>query len=967
MKTQNTSRNGRVESHLSRNATAIEREETTMRSARFCTMAACMLVIGWLSTTPALGYVCETKWPGMWWDPQVWCIEGIDDPSSDIPMIPGPDDDVIVNHALVMDDEPVYVRSLTIGAEGWISSIGSDLEIWTTGGIDIAAGGCIESHSDPDTGTGGALTLISGELITIRTLGQSPAILADRQITLEGRGGIDLISVSGPCVFSQTGPVVLQAPTTESVLLAEDIELVDIIEPEPTIAEVLVIDDFETYTDDWPNRVFDVWIDGWENPSNGSVVGNLISPFAEQEIVYSGRQSMPFSYNNTEGVTESVAYRIFQDPEDWSHYDVLSLWIHGDPNNIVTEADRFFVRIEDVVGKSGAIVHGDPNVLTSNGWHKLEVNLHECIPSQVELDSVRTLSLGIAIGNDPQTGGNGTILMDDVCVSKAHIDLQLPGNGEHVQQTDVLFKWEPFGLQDALYTLTIWKLPNLAEPLTGVQRLSEQDLVGVEPYAVFGDVRGTSYRYADDGTHPLLWGGSYAYSVEAMCGDQAIRSEIRHFNLTVMWVTWTNCQMTISLPEQFGIVPQTISATGSNTFSFRPTDDPFQPDFSLRTFYLYSAGSLTLPVDVQGTGTLKPVQIKNLIITTDDVDTEHSTGTIDLRSGKFLLRYDITRVHVWTEEYDYVPVDLQVAIDDTGTFDFGQSVYFCGEGTGRNGGGMGAKGMVFLIKKRADVSDGEVWSICKKIAAVLMGWPLQYKGVSGFWHEIDLGVIYDDADGMDPWYDPEHWGIPEEDRDGGKIENAKLRKFKALVDELRNAWENCEKDYDEFQKRVKELLEDATPSMRIAVIGVLKAHGLPCDFLRPGELAGEEWETTWSTLVELGISVAQIGAGTTRVGSVINIVYGMVTTTAGMTPDMCELYGLMKELLKAEEDAARMSAAQAVVRQLEKMAGAGIHICTVSPGINGLVEAVRTLQANSEATKAAITALDKAKETLSSK
>jgi len=53
-----------------------------------------------------------------------------------------------------------------------------------------------------------------------------------------------------------------------------------------TTTDFLIVDDFESYNDlnpDEPesNRIFNVWLDGFENPANGSVVGYEIAPFAE--------------------------------------------------------------------------------------------------------------------------------------------------------------------------------------------------------------------------------------------------------------------------------------------------------------------------------------------------------------------------------------------------------------------------------------------------------------------------------------------------------------------------------------------------------------------------------------------------------------------------------------------------------------------------------------------------------------
>ena len=49
-----------------------------------------------------------------------------------------------------------------------------------------------------------------------------------------------------------------------------------------TVADYLVVDDFESYTDEDGSRIYQTWIDGYADHSSGSTVGNLVSPFAER-------------------------------------------------------------------------------------------------------------------------------------------------------------------------------------------------------------------------------------------------------------------------------------------------------------------------------------------------------------------------------------------------------------------------------------------------------------------------------------------------------------------------------------------------------------------------------------------------------------------------------------------------------------------------------------------------------------
>lgn len=96
--------------------------------------------------------------------------------------------------------------------------------------------------------------------------------------------------------------------------------------------ESLVVDDFEGYTDEEPFRIFDAWLDGWEDPSNGSIIGYAEPPFAERQIVFGGRQSMNLIYDNSDAPI-SEAERTWVTPQDWTRHgvDTLRLWLRGRP------------------------------------------------------------------------------------------------------------------------------------------------------------------------------------------------------------------------------------------------------------------------------------------------------------------------------------------------------------------------------------------------------------------------------------------------------------------------------------------------------------------------------------------------------------------------------------------------------------------------------------------------------------
>jgi len=104
-----------------------------------------------------------------------------------------------------------------------------------------------------------------------------------------------------------------------------------------TVADHLIVEDFESYTDDdiAGEAIWQSWIDGFGVPDNGAQVGYLLPPYAEPTIVHGGGQSMPLMYDNTAGVSNSEAELALTALRDWTAYGVgeLSLWFRGHPGS----------------------------------------------------------------------------------------------------------------------------------------------------------------------------------------------------------------------------------------------------------------------------------------------------------------------------------------------------------------------------------------------------------------------------------------------------------------------------------------------------------------------------------------------------------------------------------------------------------------------------------------------------------
>jgi len=99
------------------------------------------------------------------------------------------------------------------------------------------------------------------------------------------------------------------------------------------VIDHFVVDGFEDYNDYPAYEIYSTWADGYQDPANGSQVGNLAPPIAETTIVHGGKQAMPFFFDNSGTASHSEAVRAFSSVEDWTREGVneLSLWFKGNP------------------------------------------------------------------------------------------------------------------------------------------------------------------------------------------------------------------------------------------------------------------------------------------------------------------------------------------------------------------------------------------------------------------------------------------------------------------------------------------------------------------------------------------------------------------------------------------------------------------------------------------------------------
>ncbi len=177
-----------------------------------------------------------------------------------------------------------------------------------------------------------------------------------------------------------------------------------------TTANFLIIDDMESYNDidegqPGSNRIYLAWIDGYDNPAvNGSIVGHANPPLAEQTIVHSGNQSMPFAYNNAVGKSEATL--TLTTNRDWTvkGVDTLVIWYIGDAANA---AETMYVVLNGTAG----VDNPDADAAQARDWTEWRVSLQDF---GINLTNVNAITLGFGNRANPAAGGSGMMFFDDI-------------------------------------------------------------------------------------------------------------------------------------------------------------------------------------------------------------------------------------------------------------------------------------------------------------------------------------------------------------------------------------------------------------------------------------------------------------------------------------------------------------------------------------------------------------------------
>jgi len=191
-----------------------------------------------------------------------------------------------------------------------------------------------------------------------------------------------------------------------------------------TTADFLVVDDFESYTDEIGERVFQTWLDGfgYTEPEEvlgngtGATVGHIDPPFAELSTVHGGRQAMPMDYNNTVDPYYSEAERTWSAPQNWTinGMNTLVLFVRGAGSN---GDGQLYVAVQDNAGHVGVVNHSDAAAVKATRWLEWKIPLSQF--SGVSATTVKKMYIGVGDRKSPKAGGAGSLFIDDIRVVKS--------------------------------------------------------------------------------------------------------------------------------------------------------------------------------------------------------------------------------------------------------------------------------------------------------------------------------------------------------------------------------------------------------------------------------------------------------------------------------------------------------------------------------------------------------------------
>ncbi len=158
-----------------------------------------------------------------------------------------------------------------------------------------------------------------------------------------------------------------------------------------TVADYLLVDDFQSYTNDADIR--SAWVD------------NIDEPGVEYVLLASGENnSMRFEFQNQYEPYFTEVTRTFVSPQDWTAQSVedLSLSFIGEHENM---EQLMYLTLEDAAGQSFR-VETFAYACQSDSWRQWTIALGQFSDGGVDLTSVKKITIGLGDGTDSGQSGD---------------------------------------------------------------------------------------------------------------------------------------------------------------------------------------------------------------------------------------------------------------------------------------------------------------------------------------------------------------------------------------------------------------------------------------------------------------------------------------------------------------------------------------------------------------------------------
>jgi len=350
--------------------------------------------------------------------------------------------------------------------------------------------------------------------------------------------------------------------------------------------EYFAVDDYNDYP---PDEMWSTWVDGYGLPTNGSQVGHTDLPFAEQSIVHSGGQSMPFYYDNTGSVVYSEAEADISDlgiDPDWTRTGVkaLTLYFHGDPDNAPGADEQMYVKLNGVK----VVYDGDMADIKETRW--LEWPIDFASFGDVNLQNVMKISIGLDRGTNP--GSSGVVYFDDIRLSPTRCVLSK--RSADFAKTDFVGDCV-VDFRELEVMAADWLLSDSVTPTKA------PDNTRLEAYYKFDDGSGTIAADSSNNSHRAILDGPQWESIDVQVGTGALKFDGVDDRVTVDSFNVAGTGITLSAwikPTAFGNDPRIVSkaeggGTAEHYWALLLAADPGDPEAGLQCRLRTDAGTAT--------------------------------------------------------------------------------------------------------------------------------------------------------------------------------------------------------------------------------------------------------------------------------------------------------------------------------------------------------------------------------------